>query len=235
MSPLIDVTDLSFRRRRWSLEVEAWSLNPGEVVGLVGPYGSGKTTLLHLLQGLFPPDRGAVRVLGVDPWRDPVAARSQVGFASEDLHHFPLPVPALIGLVADYYPGRWDAALAEELREQLQIEDSWKIGALSRGEKVRVGLLLAMAFAPTVLLLDEPLSGIDLGHKRRVVDLILGVTATGTRSVVISSHNLRDIERIADRLIVLKDGRVHASGPTAELVGDERTLEEAMVAWDVAG
>lgn len=234
--PWIELEAVRLARREFALEVPTWRLGRGQIVGLVGPNGSGKTTLLHLIHGIFPPDAGTVRVLGVDPWRDPVTARSGVGFASEEGH---LPERARAGewfrTLALYYPGRWDDGLLTSLCDRLGVDRGWRLGEVSRGERLRVMLVAALAFAPDVVLLDEPTTGLDLGHKQRLMDVLLEVVESGERSVVISSHSLPDVQRISDRLLVLGGGRVVGDGEVPELVGEGRTLEEAMVAWGVAG
>jgi ABC-2 type transport system ATP-binding protein len=231
---LVDVRDLLVVRGEFRLEVPEWAVAPGQVVGLVGPNGAGKTTLLETIAGLRAPDRGRVQVLGgIDPWDEPVRARSALGFMSEDMPLFQMKVGALLKMLSGYYPS-WDAKLVDSLLERFSLAPDRKVGALSRGEGTRLRLVTAMAFRPRLLVLDEPAGGMDLSGRRRLVETVLEIVRDPERSVIVSSHVLADLERIADRLLVLHRGKVVREGPTSDLVSDGSTLEEAVEAWGVA-
>ena len=226
MTPLIHVENLRIHRGDFVLRIDDWQVRPGEIVGLVGPNGAGKTTLLEMLHGVYPPDSGSVKTLGMDPWRRPVEVRSQVGYGSEAVEMFPMKVGKLFQFLGAYYPGSWDPKLADDLLDRFSIDRGKKVGSLSKGQEIAVRLVAAIAFRPKLLLLDEPTSGLDLGHRQRLTEILLELVKEGDRSVVLSSHNLNDVERISDRLLVLGDGTVRGHGSTDELVGDDRTLEE---------
>jgi len=231
---LITVEALAVRRGTFTLEIPTWSVAPGQVIGLVGPNGAGKTTLLETLGGLLRADGGTVRVLGHDPWRDPVAVRSATGLMSDDMPLLDLRVGELMWLLSGYYP-TWDEALVGELLSRFQLDPGTRAQELSRGQGTRLRLVTAMAFRPRLLLLDEPAAGLDLAGRRALLRSVLEVVRDPGRTVVVSSHLLADVERIADRLLVLDHGRVVRDGPADELIGDDRTLEEAIEAWGAAG
>jgi ABC-2 type transport system ATP-binding protein len=228
--PLVRVTGLVARRGRFTLNVPDWTVPPGQVVGVVGPNGAGKTTLLEAVAGLRAGDAGAVRVFGCDPWRDPVAVRSALGFMSDDQPVFALRIDRLLRTLSGYY-STWDAALVDTLLERFELNPRDKVWELSRGQSTRLGLITAMAFRPRVLVLDEPAAGLDLAGRRTLLESVLDVVRNPERSVILSSHILGDVERIADALLVLHQGQVVREGPTDHLIGDGRTLEEALVAW----
>ena len=231
---LIVVSGLRVRRDGFVLEVPSFAVAPGEVVGLVGPNGAGKTTLLETLAGLLKASDGAVGVLGRDPWADPVTVRSSLGFMSDDMPVLDLRIGRLLRLLSGYYP-TWDAALVERLLERFKLDPSEKAHRLSKGQGTRLRLITAMAFRPRVLLLDEPATGLDVAGRRALLESVLEVVRDPARSVLISSHMLADVERIADRLLVINQGRIVKDGPMAELVGEGRTLEEALLDWGAAG
>ncbi len=232
--PIVTVTDLRLRRGDFELHVPSWEVRPGEIVGVVGPNGAGKTTLLETLPGLLAPNSGSVRVLGMDPMKEPVAVRSRVGFAGMHIPVFDVRVGELIGIFSGYYD-RWDAAWAEALRARFGLDPKKRTSALSTGQAMRLRLLLAMAFRPALLVLDEPTTGLDLAGRQTLMELILKSVEGSESAVVLSSHSLGDVERASERLLVLDDGRVLQHGRTDELVGDDRTLEEAITAWGAAG
>ena len=231
---LIDVNDLRVRRGSFTLELPRWQLPPGQVVGLVGPNGAGKTTLLESLAGLRRTRGGATRVLGLDPWKEQARVRSALGFMSDDMPLFAMRVGALLRMLSGYYPS-WDAALVEQLLERFKLDPRKPVHELSKGQGTRLRLITALAFRPRLLLLDEPAAGLDLGGRRTLLDSVLDVVREPERSVIVSSHLLLDVERVADRLLVLNEGRVIKQGPTDELVGEGQTLEEALLAWGAAG
>jgi ABC-2 type transport system ATP-binding protein len=230
---LVRVDGLLVFRGSFRLDVPSWSVAPGQVIGVVGPNGAGKTTLLEALAGLRAVNRGSVRLFGLDPWRDPVTVRSSLGFMSDDMAVFDLRIGSLLRMVSGYYP-TWNAALVETLLERFGLDPHRRVAQLSRGEGTRLRLILAMAFRPRLLVLDEPAGGLDLSGRRRLLESVLEVVRDPDRGVVVSSHALGDVERVADRLLVLDRGSVVREGPTSELVGEHRTLEEALEEWGAA-
>ena len=228
---LVEIEGLVARRGRFTLEVPSWHVPPGCVVGVVGPNGAGKTTLLQVLAGLGTRQGGRGTVLGDDPARHPERVRARVGFMSDDLSLFDVRVASLLRLLSGYYP-TWDAALVDQLAGRLELDPGAKVGQLSKGQGTRLRLVVAMAFRPTILVLDEPATGLDVKGRRQLLQAVLEVVSDEGRSVIVSSHQLADLERIADRLLVLDRGRVVAEATTPEVVGEGRTLEEALLALE---
>jgi len=230
---LIQLNDVRCTRGDFELHIPQWSVEPGQVVGLVGPNGVGKTTLLRLLAGIDPIQSGSISVLGMNPVSDYVAVRSRCAFMSDEQPVFNLRISALLRFMSGYYPS-WDAAHVDELMERFELDPKAISGTLSRGQSTRLRLLLAMAFRPDLILLDEPGTGLDLSGRRELLKSVVDIAGSGNRSVIISSHQLGDIERICDRLLVLNDGQVLREGTATELIHDGQTLEEAMVTWGAA-
>jgi ABC-2 type transport system ATP-binding protein len=231
---LVSVRQLEVRRNSFCLSVPAWQVSPGEVVGVVGPNGAGKTTLLETISGLRKATSGAVECFGLDPWRQPAEVRSKLGFMSDDMPVFDKTIGSLMKMLSGYYPS-WDPDLVEELLERFKLDPRDKSFKLSKGQGTRLRLITAMAFRPRVLVLDEPATGLDVGGRRSLLESVLEVVHDPDRSVIVSSHMLADVERIADRLLVLEDGRVVKDGRTDHLLGRHRTLEEALMDWGAAG
>ncbi len=230
---LIAIEELEIRRGSFTLHIDSWNLKTGEVVGLVGPNGAGKTTLLESIAGLQKRTRGLISVLGADPWLDP-SIRTELGFMSDDMPLFSMRIGRLLRLLSGYYPN-WDKHLVENLLERFKIDPGEQVHKLSKGQGTRLRLITAMAFRPRILLLDEPATGLDINGRRSLLASVLEVVHDPDRSVVISSHMLTDVERVADRLVVLDQGRIIREGATSDLIGEERTLEEALLEWGAAG
>ncbi len=201
------VSDLSF------------SIQPGEVAGLVGPNGAGKTTTLRCLAGIIPPSRGTVRVGGHDIVRDAVAAKKQLAFFTDEPRLFDyltvwqhLNFVARIYQVADYE--RIGATLLEEL--ELANKKDALPGELSRGMKQKLASACGLLHSPKVICFDEPLTGLDPYGIRRMKDSILKRARDGA-ALILSSHLLHLVEEICTRLLILKNGRKIAAGTLAEI------------------
>lgn len=227
---LLSVEDLEIARGRFRLRVPLWTVEAGTVTGVVGANGAGKSTLLAALAGFIPAERGRVKVFGYDPVASPVEVRSQLGWMSDEAPLFDMRVGPLLRLVSGYYP-RWSPEVAGRLLERFTVDPGRHVRDLSKGEGTRLRLVLALAFEPRLVVLDEPSTGLDLEGHRALLQTILEIVQAPGRSVILSSHRLEDVERIADQLLVLDAGRVVTSGRTEALLGAERTLDEALLAW----
>lgn len=144
--PAVVFDGVKVRRGAFLLDIPRWEVARGGVVAVLGPNGSGKSTLLRLLPGVEAPHAGTVRVLGRDPWRDPVYVRTRLGYMTDDLPVFPLKVGALLRELSRFYP-TWDRALVDELVGRCQLDLSVGADALSTGQGTRLRLVLAAAFS----------------------------------------------------------------------------------------
>ncbi len=189
----------------------------GIVYGLVGANGAGKTTLIRHVLGLLKAQSGSVRVFGLDPVKEPVTVLSRVGYLSEegDLPGW-MRVDELMRYMRAFYP-TWDEAYAQDLRCQFDLDPAAKVKTLSKGQKARAGLLVALAYRPELLLLDEPSSGLDPIVRRDILGAIVRTIAEEGRTVLFSSHLLDEVERISDRVAMLKAGRILFTGDMDEI------------------
>jgi ABC-2 type transport system ATP-binding protein len=193
------------------------SVTRGAVHGLVGANGAGKTTLIKHILGLLRAQNGSVRVFGLDPVADPVAVLSRIGYLSEekDLPGW-MRVDELIRYSRAFYPA-WDDVYAEELRQTFALDPTTKIGDLSRGQKAQAGLLIALAYRPELLVLDEPSSGLDPIVRRDILGAIIRTIASEGRTVLFSSHLLDEVEQVADHVTMISHGRIAQSAPMEAL------------------
>jgi ABC-2 type transport system ATP-binding protein len=187
------------------------------VTGLIGKNGSGKTTLIRHAIGLYLPTSGACVTLGC-PTADLGAAElSRIGVVQQDGRFlYWMRVGQQIRYIASFYP-RWDLALEERLVAELELDRDARIGALSPGNAQKLGILLAVCHHPELLLLDEPLSALDPIARQSMLSFLLELFREHETTIVISSHVLRDIEQIVDRIICLDRGTVTADAPLDEL------------------
>jgi ABC-2 type transport system ATP-binding protein len=218
---------MPFRRPEGPAALDALSLSlpPGGTVALLGANGAGKSTLLRILAGMQRPSRGEVRVLGHDPFRRAREVRGRVTVAAEGLSLPPwMRLGELERWLAPLYPG-WDAGLAGELRERFGLEPSRRIGSLSRGEHRKAALLCAMAPRPRVLLLDEPFGGVDVGTREALARGLLAAAGGEGWTVVVASHEVTEMETLADHLVVLNRGKLRLHAPLEEVLARYRRVE----------
>ncbi len=189
----------------------------GQLVALLGPNGAGKTTTVEILEGYRRPDAGKIRVLGLDPQRDGAALRPRVGVMLQQGGIAPQGRPReLVRLHARLFANPADPdALLDLLGLDRAADRRYKL--LSGGEKQRLALALALVGRPELLVLDEPTAGMDPAAKGAVRALIADLRAAG-RTVLLTTHELADVERLADHVVVIDRGRVLAAGTPAELV-----------------
>jgi ABC-2 type transport system ATP-binding protein len=212
-----------YSRRRWALTDCTLQIPAGHVVGLVGPNGAGKTTLLRLAVGLLAPTRGTIVVLGEDPTRGPEQL-ARVGFVAQDTPTYAhLSVADHLSLGAHLNP-RWDARLARDRIDEIGLDPTQRTGQLSGGERAQVALTLALAKRPDLLLLDEPVAGLDPLARREFLQALMAAVADHEVSVVLSSHLMADLERVCDYLVVLAAAKVQLAGEVDRLLTTHRRL-----------
>ncbi|MFJ5273693.1 ABC transporter ATP-binding protein [Streptomyces sp. NPDC088358] len=219
---VIEVTDL---RRVYGGDFEAvrgvtFSVARGELFALLGTNGAGKTSTLELLEGLAPPAGGRVRVLGHDPYEERAAVRPRIGVMLQE-GGFPseLTVAETVRMWAGCTSGARPTAQALDL-VGLTRRSRVRVKQLSGGEKRRLDLALALLGRPEVLFLDEPTTGLDAEGRRETWELVRELRDTGT-TVLLTTHYLEEAEQLADRLAVLHEGRIAASGTPAEVTASQ--------------
>ena len=210
----------------------------GMLYALLGPNGAGKTTTLRMVAGLLPRDAGAIRIYGIDTARDPIAAKRIVAWLPDD----PMLYDKLTPLeYLEFVAGLWgvDPGVAEaRAQDLLRRLDLWshrfeRCEGFSRGMKQKAALAGALIHEPRLLILDEPLTGLDAAIARQVKDLLTARVAAGC-TVILTTHILEVAERLADRIGIIRDGRLLAEGTAADLAGqagcDGASLEEVFLA-----
>jgi len=224
MTPVIQTRGLAKRYRRvTALSDCAITVPEGRISALIGPNGAGKTTLLRLLAGLARPTAGDMTVLGGTPRQDP-AFLAGIGFLAQE-------IPLYRRLTAEDHIGigahlnrRWDAASARDRLRALNIPLDRAVGKLSGGQRAQVALALTLAKEPRLLLLDEPVAALDPLARRNFLAILAAAVADGGLTVVLSSHLVADLERVADHLILLASSRVQLCGDIDALLAEHHVL-----------
>jgi ABC-2 type transport system ATP-binding protein len=200
----------------------SFAVEPGDIVGVLGKNGAGKTTLLELVLGFTPATAGSVQIFGYDSYRLPGAAKARVGFVpQQDELVNQLTAADQIGVIASFYPN-WDDALVGRLCAEWEVDSRQRIKNMSVGQRQKLSILLALGHKPDVLILDEPVASLDPVARRQFLEQIVEVAADGRRSVVFSSHIVSDVERLANKIWIIKDQRMFWQG-------DFDSLKESIV------
>jgi len=223
----IEIRNLEKRFRQFKLGPIDLTVPEGAVYGLIGPNGAGKTTTINLIMGMGEKDGGNIRVFGMDHLENEVAVKRRVGYVAPDLMLTAWKtVRRLIAFVRPFYAD-WDDAYCEDLMKRLGIGWGDRIASLSYGNATKLRLILALAHRPSLLLLDEPMAGLDAVSKQEVFQEIFNAVQDENRSVLISSHDLHDLERITDHIGFLNRGKMLLEGGTADIVERYRLVDVA--------
>jgi ABC-2 type transport system ATP-binding protein len=229
--PLIEVTDLrKSYGSRVAVDGVSFTVERGEIFGILGTNGAGKTTTVECLQGLRRADGGTISVLGLDPATDRATLTRRVGVQLQE-SRLPakLRVQEALELFASFYP---DPADVDVLLDQLDLRDHQRayFGKLSGGLKQRVSIALALVGNPELAILDELTTGLDPHARRETWRLVEGVHATGV-TVLLVTHFMDEAERLCDRVAIFDAGRVVATGTPTELraAAGASTLDDAFV------
>lgn len=197
----------------------------GSIYALLGPNGAGKTTTLKLIMNLLAPTQGAARVLGVDSRQLGERELAQIGYVSESQQ---LPSWMTVRQFLDYcrpFYARWDRGLEAKLLQQFELPAERKLKDLSRGMLMKAALLSSMAYRPKLLILDEPFSGLDPLVRDEFVHGLLEVSAAGEWTVVVSSHDIEEVQRLADHVGMLDAGTLQFSESAESLQARFRRVE----------
>jgi ABC-2 type transport system ATP-binding protein len=200
----------------------SFDVSPGDVIGVLGKNGAGKTTLLELMLGFTQPTDGVVRVFGHESYRLPGDAKARVGFVpQQDELLDQLNVADQLRVIASFYP-QWDKDLISRLCGEWSLDLKARIKSMSVGERQKLSILLAFGHKPDLLILDEPVASLDPIARRQFLEQLVEISADGRRAIIFSSHIVSDIERLANRIWILKEGRL-------DWQGDLDSLKESIV------
>ncbi|AOS65568.1 ABC transporter ATP-binding protein [Actinoalloteichus hymeniacidonis] len=233
-APTLAIDAKSLHKRygaKTAVEDVSLAVHPGEVLGVLGTNGAGKTTTVEMIAGLRRPDRGSVKILGLDPQQDRTKVRQLLGVQLQQaVLHSALTVDELIGLYRTFYPS---PRPAEELLELVGLREQRRVRfeKLSGGQQQRLSIALALAGRPRVVILDELTTGLDPRARRQMWKTIERLVEENV-TILLVSHAMEEVERLCDRIALIDAGRVIALDTPAGLVARSgaKNLDEAFVA-----
>ena len=219
-----------------ALDAVSFTVDPGQVVGFLGPNGAGKSTMMKIITCFLPQNAGTVTVDGFDVTADPIKVRERVGYLPE---HNPLYHDMYVKEFLSFIAGIQVPAtvVASRVKEMIEVtglgaEQHKKIGALSKGFRQRVGLAQAMIHKPSVLILDEPTTGLDPNQLVDIRQLIKNIGKE--RTVILSTHIMQEVEAICDRVVIINQGKIVADDKTSFLQQKSTSEATVLVEFDKA-
>lgn len=229
MEPVISTDALTMHFSRCdALTAVDLEIQPGTVFALLGENGAGKTTMIRILTGFQKPTSGSCTVCGINPLRDPQGVRRQIGYVSDApaLYDW-MSVAQIGGFTASFYDQSYLPNFEASIK-RYDIQPEQKIRHLSKGQRAKVALSLALSHDPSLLIMDEPTSGLDPKVRRSFLESMIDRAATG-RTVFLSSHQISEVERVADTIAILHRGRIRLHGPLTEI---RESIHEVVIDTD---
>jgi ABC-2 type transport system ATP-binding protein len=201
------------------------AIPPGSAFAFLGRNGAGKTTTIKMLAGLIRPSAGHSRLLGHDSAKLGPGQWREIGYVSEnqDLYDW-MTCEELVRFTAALYP-RWDSSFERSLADTLDLNTSRRVGRCSRGERMKLALLLAIAFRPRLLILDEPFTGLDPLVKEEILGSLIEITAQNEWTIFFSTHDIDEVEKLADHVGIIEEGRLQVSESMQTLQDRFRRVE----------
>ena len=208
MTPVLEIKDLEKRYTGFSLDKISFTLEAGYIMGLIGPNGAGKTTTIKLIMNLLKRDGGEILLFGQDNIIEERKIKDRIGFIYEDNYYYEdLTLREMKGLIAPFYSS-WDEKTYKGFLSDFGLPENKKIKELSKGMKVKFSLVIALSHNADLLILDEPTSGLDPLIRREVLDLLSALIQDENKAVLFSTHITSDLEKSADFITLLNDGKV---------------------------
>ena len=227
--PAIELNGLTKRFRR-TLAVDDLSVavSRGSTFGLIGPNGAGKSTAIKMLMGMLRPTAGEARVLGMDVMAEPVAVKQRVGYVPETQQIYRwMRVDEVIGFCRSVYDS-WNDETCREMLELFALDGRKKVKHLSKGMLVKLALLVAVSHEPDLLVLDEPMAGLDPVAREEFIDGVLRNICDRGHTVLFSTHTLDDVERLADTVGILYEGRLLVHSGVDELLASTKRIRATL-------
>jgi len=216
---MIEANGLCKKYPAFSLENINIMLPEGYIMGFIGPNGSGKTTTIKLLMNLVKPDKGNIKLFGME-WdeQNEIQLKQRIGYVGEEQPFYDeMTVKWTSDFVSRFYPN-WDDKVYNELMVQFNIDRKKKVGELSKGNRVKFALALALSHKPDLMILDEPTSGLDPIIRRDILKILSKFIGDGKRSILFSTHITEDLDKIADYITLINNGRLLISCEKDEII-----------------
>lgn len=224
-SPIIKIDELNKKfKTKNVLNNLSLSIPKGSVYGLLGKNGEGKTTLIKCVLGLLKPSAGQISVLSDQPWDFLEETKEKLGYVPQTDKVYPwLTVRQMINYTASFYQ-HWNHQLVNKLLKEWRVDEDEKLGHLSEGQTQKVSIILSLGHEPELLIFDEPVASLDPSARRQFLKTILEIVSDRECTIFFSTHITSDLERVADHVAVLKDGKIDFCGELGQLKDEVKRL-----------
>ena len=226
----ITIQDLTKTYNGFTLDHVSFAVPQGAIVGLIGENGAGKSTTINAILGLIQKESGTISVLGGDGLDN--ATKEQIGVVFDGSNYPDVMTPRVLGRVLANIYESWDAALYDQMLERFGLPRDKKLKQYSKGMKMKFSIAAAMAHHPELLVLDEATSGLDPVVRDDILDMLLDFVQDEDHSILVSSHITSDLEKIADYIVFIHEGRIAFDKPKDELVDDYGILQCGAAQFD---
>lgn len=225
MANILEVRNLRKEYRSFTLDGVSLAVPQGYIMGLIGPNGAGKTTTIKILMNMIRADGGEVHIFGLTHGESEKKIKDRVGYVGEEQYFYADKKVSWTGKFVSQYFTRWNGALFSKLLDDFGIDPKMRVKSLSKGQKVKLSLAIALSHDPELLILDEPTAGLDPVIRRDVLDMLMRFRDDGERSVLISSHITDDIMRIADYVAFIVEGRIAINAEKDEIMANWKKMQ----------
>lgn len=205
---MLKVKNLTKEFKNFRLKDVSFNLEPGYIMGFIGPNGSGKTTTIKLIMNIFKRDSGSIEIFGRDNIKFEKEIKNRIGFVYDESHFYEdLTIRQMKNIVAPFYT-EWNEEIFQKYIKDFSLDDKLKIKKLSKGMKMKFSLSLALSHNADLIIMDEPTSGLDPIFRREILDILYEVIQDENKSIFFSTHITTDLEKIADYITFINDGQI---------------------------
>jgi ABC-2 type transport system ATP-binding protein len=218
MEYILEVENLTKKYENFTLDNINFKLEPGYIMGFIGPNGAGKSTTIKLIMNLIKKDGGEIKIFGKDYRKYEKQVKDRIGFVYDENYYYQdLTIKQMKNIVASFY-SRWDNDIFNKYIEDFELNPKAKIKTLSKGMKMKFSLAIALSHNADLILMDEPTSGLDPVFRREILDILYNVIQDENKSIFFSTHITTDLEKIADYITFLNQGKVVFSEPKDDVL-----------------
>ncbi|HEY8362485.1 MAG TPA: ABC transporter ATP-binding protein [Tissierellaceae bacterium] len=215
---MLEVINLTKNFGNFKLDNVSFKLEPGYIMGFIGPNGAGKSTTIKLIMNLLKKDSGEIRIFGKDHIKHEKEIKDRIGFVyDESFFYEDLSINQMKNIIAPFY-SRWDNKKFDQYIKEFNLDPHQKIKKLSKGMKMKFSLALALSHNADLIIMDEPTSGLDPVFRREVLDILYDVIQDEGKSIFFSTHITTDLEKIADYITFINNGKIVFSKPKDEIL-----------------
>jgi len=224
MPSVLELNNLTKRYDTFILDSVNMSLEEGFIMGLVGQNGAGKTTIIKLILGLLKRDNGSIHIFGKDIDEDADEIKQQIGFVLDESDWYDsFTIREMVKIISTFYDN-WDQTIFEKYLKSFNLEEASRIDSLSKGMKMKFSLAVALSHDAKLIIMDEPTSGLDPIIRDEVLEILQKIIADGGKSILFSSHISSDIDKIADYITFIHEGRIIFSKSREEIADTYRLV-----------